>query len=198
MSKKLGETMIIGLTGGIASGKTAVSDFLKKEGYLVVDADVLSREVVKRGSAGLAEIVQAFGREMLEEDGSLNRKALAARIFTDEEARKTLDGITHPKIEALAKEKLSAKAKEDKAFFVVPLLFESGMDALCDEVWLVHASDEIRLERLKIRDGIDEDYAKNKIASQMSEEERQKRADKIIENTGDLLALKEKVKKMLK
>lgn len=190
--------MIIGITGGIASGKTAVSSLLRRWGYLVVDADELSREVVAKGSEGLREIAVAFGDEILDNDGNLNRKALGALIFFNEEAREKLNHITHPKIEALAKKRLSLGKDDEKVFFVVPLMYESGMDALCDEVWVVHAEAGTRLGRLQTRDGIGEDYAKSKMAAQMSEEERLSRADKIIENNGDLVVLEENIKKMLK
>lgn len=190
--------MIIGITGGIASGKTIVSDYVKKLGYPVVDADLLSREIMAPGSPVLEQVRHIFGETMIAGDGALNRKALAEKIFHDEQARQTLDGLTHPAIRALAEERFSQLEGESTAFFVVPLLFESGMDDLCDEIWLVYAEESLRRSRLSARDGIDETYAQSKIDSQMRDEERLNKGTRVLFNDGDLNHLYEQIESFLK
>lgn len=190
--------MIIGITGGIASGKTIVSDYVKKLGYPVVDADLLSREIMAPGSPVLEQVRHIFGETMIAGDGALNRKALAEKIFHDEQARQTLDGLTHPAIRALAEERFSQLEGESTVFFVVPLLFESGMDDLCDEIWLVHAEESLRRSRLSARDGIDEIYAQSKIDSQMRDEERLNKGARVLFNDGDLNHLYEQIESFLK
>ena len=190
--------MIIGITGGIASGKTIVSDYVKKLGYPVVDADLLSREIMAPGSPVQEQVRHIFGETMIAGDGALNRKALAEKIFHDEQARQTLDGLTHPAIRALAEERFSQLEGESTVFFVVPLLFESGMDDLCDEIWLVHAEESLRRSRLSARDGIDETYAQSKIDSQMRDEERLNKGTRVLFNDGDLNHLYEQIESFLK
>ena len=190
--------MIIGITGGIASGKTIVSDYVKKLGYPVVDADLLSRKIMAPGSPVLEQVRHIFGETMIAGDGALNRKALAEKIFHDEQARQTLDGLTHPAIRALAEERFSQLEGESTVFFVVPLLFESGMDDLCDEIWLVHAEESLRRSRLSARDGIDETYAQSKIDSQMRDEERLNKGTRVLFNDGDLNHLYEQIESFLK
>ena len=130
--------MIIGLTGGIASGKTVVSDYLKNLGYPVVDADLLSREVMAQPET-LAAVRAAFGDGVFCADGSLDRAALARRVFSDPQARQRLDAITHPAIEKLAQARFAEYGGAPLVFFVVPLLYESGMDAICGLVAAVIA-----------------------------------------------------------
>lgn len=190
--------MIIGITGGIASGKTIVSDYVKKLGYPVVDADLLSREIMAPGSPVLEQVRHIFGETVIAGDGALNRKALAEKIFHDEQARQTLDGLTHPAIRALAEERFSQLEGESTVFFVVPLLFESGMDDLCDEIWLVYAEESLRRSRLSARDGIDETYAQSKIDSQMRDEERLNKGTRVLFNDGDLNHLYEQIESFLK
>ena len=190
--------MIIGITGGIASGKTIVSDYVKKLGYPVVDADLLSREIMAPGSPVLEQVRHIFGETVIAGDGALNRKALAEKIFHDEQARQTLDGLTHPAIRALAEERFSQLEGESTVFFVVPLLFESGMDDLCDEIWLVYAEESLRRSRLSARDGIDEIYAQSKIDSQMRDEERLNKGARVLFNDGDLNHLYDQIESFLK
>lgn len=190
--------MIIGITGGIASGKTIASDYVKKLGYPVVDADLLSREIMAPGSLVLAQVQETFGDEVVNRDGSLNRKALAEKIFQDDDARRRLDGMTHPAIRALAEARFAQLADEEIIFFVVPLLYESGMDELCDEIWLVHADESLRKRRLSMRDGIDENYAQNKINAQMTEQERLNKGVRVLYNDGDLSHLYDQIESFLK
>ncbi|MDO4280649.1 MAG: dephospho-CoA kinase [Peptococcaceae bacterium] len=191
--------MIIGLTGGIASGKSLASAYLAEQGYAIVDCDVLAREIMQPGQPTLAAVANHFGPEILTADGTLDRGALAQIIFHDAAARQWLDSRAHPAIAALAEEKFADLAKDHALiFFVVPLLFESGMDKLCDETWLVHAEDSVRKKRLAARDQIDGDYAAKKIASQMPEAERLARATRVLKNDGEPEALYAQIDDFLK
>lgn len=190
--------MIIGLTGGIASGKTAVSNYLEKLGYPIIDADVLARDIMTPGGPVMKAVKDAFGENVLHPDGSLDRKALGRVIFHNEDARKMLDAITHPAIANLAEAHFAKYPKTVPVFFVVPLLYESGMDALCDQVWLVHAEEAVRQKRLMARDGIDADYASMKMAAQMTEDERLAHDPHVLYNDGDLNHLYAQVDAFLK
>ena len=140
----------------------------------------------------------AFGDGVFCADGSLDRAALARRVFSDPQARQRLDAITHPAIEKLAQARFAEYGEAPLVFFVVPLLYESGMDALCDRVWLVHADAALREKRLMARDAIDADYARQKIAAQMSEEERLARGPRVLTNDGDSAHLYEQIQTFLK
>lgn len=190
--------MIIGITGGIASGKTAVSDYVKKLGYPVIDADELSREIMEPGSSVLDEVRMTFGEAVFQADGSLNRQALGRLVFSDREARQKLDAITHPAIARLAQKRFSEHQHDALVFFVVPLLYESGMDRYCDTVWLVHVDDTLREKRLMARDKIDVTYARQKMASQMTEIERLAHRPEVIRNDGDLEQLHKQVRVLIK
>ena len=190
--------MIIGITGGIASGKTAVSDYVKKMGYPVIDADELSREIMEPGSPVLNEVRKTFGKAVFQADGSLDRQALGRLVFSDRAARQQLDAITHPAIGRLAQQRFSEHRDDALVFFVVPLLYESGMDQYCDSVWLVHVDDALREKRLMARDNIDEAYARQKMASQMTEMERLSHRPEVIRNDGDLEQLHKQVQALIK
>lgn len=190
--------VIIGLTGGIASGKTLVSNYLKKLGYPIVDADELAREIMAPGGDVLKAVQTTFGDAVFSDDGTLDRVALGRKIFSDNKAREALDDITHPAIRRLAEKRFEELSQEPVIFFVVPLLYESGMDALCDEVWVVHTDEALRKMRLMQRDGIDEAYAAQKIESQMTEAERLSRGACVLENNGNEADLQAQVKKLLK
>lgn len=175
---------IVGLTGGIASGKSEASRYLETLGANTLDADVISRELTAPFGSLLPAIRELFGDEVFRLDDTLNRQRLGEIIFNDDEARRKLDALMHPAIQKAmldAIDELEAKG-EALVFLVVPLLFETGMDVLCDECWLVSASREIQLERLMERDGLNEDEANARIDSQMSLEEKQERSNEIIEN----------------
>ena len=180
--------MRIGLTGGIASGKTMVSRRLAELGAAVLDADAFARIAVEKGSEGLKEIVKAFGGGMLDSDGCLDRRKLGAAVFGDEAARLRLNGILHPAVRAGMLR--AAEAAEESGFrvivFDVPLLIECGWQEIADEVWLVTAPMEERVRRIKARDGLSEAEAKKRIASQMSDDEKKPFADVIIDNSGEI------------
>jgi dephospho-CoA kinase len=177
---------IIGLTGGIASGKTSVAAFLARLGAAVVDADLLAREIVEPGEPALELIVAAFGKEVLNRDGTLNRAALGEIVFSDPAARRTLEAITHPAIRARADQKLALlrEAGVATAFYVAPLLIEAGNAARVDEIWVVYLDRESQLARLMVRDSLGREAALRRIASQMPMEEKKKLGQVVIDNRG--------------
>jgi dephospho-CoA kinase len=177
----------VGLTGGIASGKSAVSRQLAELGCRVVDADVLAREVVAPGGPAWRAIVAEFGREVLGPEGQLDRKRLGALVFADPARRKVLEAITHPAIMARRQAILDAWAAEGFDGVVVldiPLLIEVGAAAHVDRVVLVYAERDLQLERLMGRDGFDRAEAERRIASQMSLVEKVRHAHFVVDNSG--------------
>ena len=190
--------MVIGITGGIASGKTVVSDYLAMKGYPIIDADVLSRKIMEPSSRTLKRIQCVFGKQYICEDGTLNRSKLAELIFHDKEARTRLDEITHPAIKNLAQREIYKYKDQPIVFLVVPLLYETGMDSFCDDVWIVCADQFIRRNRLSQRDCITEDYAQCKINAQLSDNERLNKSAKILYNNGNLEVLYQQIESFLK
>lgn len=186
----------VGLTGGIASGKSEVSRRLVELGAVLVDADILAREAVERGSEGLAEVVRAFGREVLTDDGELNRAALGAIVFADPERRAVLNSIVHPLVRARAAE-IVASAPEDAVVVQdIPLLVETGQAANFDVVVVVDAPDDVRIRRLAERSGLSPEEAAARIAAQATREKRLAAADYVIENAGSLAELRDAVDRL--
>jgi len=181
-----GRIRVIGLTGGIATGKSTVARCLEEQGAVVIDADSLSREAVRPGSGALERIVALFGPEMLLTDGSLDRKRLGRLIFADPDKRRQLERITHPAIRRLADERISRLAAEGArvVFYMAPLLIEAGAVDRVDEVWVVTVRPEIQLERLMGRDAIDRAEAERIIASQMPLAEKERHGRIVIDNSG--------------
>ena len=180
--------LVLGLTGGIACGKSNVSSALRELGAEIIDGDVLSRELTAPGGEALPGIRAAFGPGVFHPDGTLDRRALGAIIFADPVARHDLERIEHPEILRRMGVFLEAcAARGDKmAAIDAALLLESGGDALVDEVWVVHAEESVRVARLMAREGIDAAEAHRRIAAQMDEGERLARADRVIDNSGSL------------
>ncbi|ENW28075.1 dephospho-CoA kinase [Acinetobacter lwoffii] len=176
---------VLGLTGGIGSGKSAASQWFEAQGITVVDADVVAREVVAIGQPALAQIQQVFGDWVLLEDGSLNRRALREYIFQSPEARKTLESITHPAIRTSIIQQLHA-AQSPYAILVSPLLFETNQHELTQHTLLIDATIELQIERASQRDGQNIEQIRNIIAAQMSREQKQTMADDIVLNDGHL------------
>lgn len=176
--------MRVGLTGGIASGKSTVSRLLAEQGAVIIDADVLAREVVAKGTPGLAAVVAEFGESMLTADGELDRPAMGALVFGDEVARKRLEAIVHPLVHQRVAE-LEASA-EAGALVVhdIPLLAEGGRADQFDAVIVVHAPEEVQVERMVRDRGWTEQEARSRIAAQASAEERLAIATHVIDNTG--------------
>lgn len=175
----------VGLTGGIGSGKSAVSALLAGHGAVVIDYDQLAREVVEPGSPALAEITRRFGDDILTADGALDRPALGAIVFNDPESLRTLEAITHPAIRALAAEREASAGPDAIVVHDNALLVEMGQHTSCDAVIVVDVPQEVQIERLAAR-GMAEAEARARITNQTSRQSRTGVADFIIDNTGSL------------
>ncbi|RKT56686.1 dephospho-CoA kinase [Saccharothrix australiensis] len=173
----------VGLSGGIGSGKSTVAGRLAEHGAVVVDADRVAREVVEPGTPGLAEVVEAFGTGVVDASGALDRAALAAKVFSDDAARATLNGITHPRIAARTAELIAAAPPEAIVVHDVPLLVENGLAPVYHLVVIVHADREQRVERLVGR-GLAERDARNRMAKQADDAARRAVADVWLDNSG--------------
>ncbi|MEF3303753.1 dephospho-CoA kinase [Paenibacillus sp. GYB003] len=181
--------MNIGLTGGIASGKSTVAAMLVERGAVLIDADRIAREVVLPGTPALEQVAERFGSGVLLPDGSLNRKALGEIVFGDEAARKELESILHPRIRALMRERMETHERQspDKLVVVdVPLLFESKLQAMFQETVLVYIPRSLQLARLMARDELTERQAESRLAAQMPIEAKRELADFVIDNSGEL------------
>ena len=176
---------VVGLTGGIGSGKSAASAWFESQCIVVVDADVVAREVVQQGQPALKDIHQAFGDWVLQADGELNRRALREHIFKAPEARKVLEQITHPAIRSAIIQQL-AQADSPYAILVSPLLFETNQHELTQRTLLIDASEELQILRASQRDGQNEEQIKKIIAAQMPRLRKQQIADDIVLNDGHL------------
>ncbi|QWS49483.1 dephospho-CoA kinase [Bacillus sp. JNUCC-24] len=192
-------TLVIGLTGGIASGKSTVSQMIKEQGIRVVDADVIAKEAVAKGTPALQQIVQTFGEDVLLPNGELNRQQLGAIIFSDEEKRKQLNAIVHPEVrkEMLKQREEGVSQKETFVVLDIPLLFESQLESLVDRIIVVYTTPELQLSRLMNRNDLSEEEALNRIHSQQSLEEKCKKADHVIENTQDLAFIRKQLQNIL-
>lgn len=185
-------TWRVGLTGGIASGKSAVADMFAALGIPVIDTDLIAREVVSPGSPALQEIAAAFGAGVLQPDGSLDRPRLRKIVFTEPALRRRLEAITHPRI-GIAMEAQCRQAGGPYQVVVVPLLVESGLDQRVDRVLVVDCPEELQLSRLMMRDGESTAHAKQLLAAQISRTERLARADDVVDNSGSLAATRRRV-----
>ena len=179
---------IIGLTGGIGTGKSTVSAYLAQKGCKIIDADLISHQMTEAGSPCLAEIRDAFGEDVFLRDGNLDRKKVGRLVFADATKKKTLEQIiTRRVIEKTLQILQDCRAQqEDLVVLDAPLLFECGMQRYTDETWLVVCRTETRLRRIAARDGLAEEDIQKRIANQMSTEQKEKLADYIIDNSRDL------------
>jgi dephospho-CoA kinase len=180
---------IIGIAGGIGSGKSTATDYLRSKGYTVIDADEVSHAVTETGKPALAEIAAAFGAQSIRPDGSLDRKYIADIVFRDSEKLQTLNAILHQYIDAEITDMLQSARQagcshpiSDLIFLSAPLFFEAHYELRTDQVWLISASDEIRVKRAAARDHADEAAIRARMAKQMPESERIEKADVVIEN----------------
>ena len=189
--------LVIGLTGGIGTGKTQVSEMLEKLGAAIVNADLLGHQIYVPQSEGWREVVEVFGEEVLAPNGEIDRTKLGSIVFGDPEALKKLNAITHPKIYALADESLKKLSEEgsEVAVLEAALLIEAKWTPLVNEVWVTTAPEQDVVKRIQERNGFTEEAIQSRIASQMTQEERITHADVIIENEGDLTELKTKIHK---
>ena len=186
---------VVGITGGIGSGKSAVTDHLETLGITVVDADKVARVVVEPGTPGLAAIAEHFGEDILLADGRLDRAALRKIVFDNPDERKVLEGITHPRI----RDEISRQLSEANSPYVVlssPLLLESGQNTFANYVVVVDVPEEVQLTRTMARDSNSEALVKQIMAAQLDRKTRLSRADTSIMNDGSLDALHERVKKL--
>lgn len=190
---------VVGLTGGIATGKSTFAAALRARGAPVIDADVLAREAVAPGTPALAEIARTFGPGVLVPDGALDRKKLGAIVFADPAARKQLEAITHPAVRARFATETArlAAAGHPLAFYDVPLLFEVGLDATMDAVVVVWAPRDVQRARVMARDGLSAAEADARLAAQWPVDEKAARADLVVENVSGVGDLGEKAERLL-
>ena len=188
-------SLAIGVTGGIGSGKSTVARAFAAHGIDWIDADDVAREIVAPGEPALAEIVEHFGREVLTEDGYLDRRALRRIVFADEAQRQWLESVTHPRIRQRLETHLARMAASEAPYhlLVSPLLFESGQHQLVDRCLVIDIPEALQISRTVSRDGVDEAQARAIVAAQMPRQERLARADDVIDNSGDADALARQV-----
>jgi len=178
--------LVVGLTGGIASGKSTVSGYLKEMGAAVIDADIVAREMVQPNTPTLQEIIAYFGKGILDNTGQLDRKQLAERIFSSKLDRDKLNSILHPHIIRKVQDLIADYKQEGKVPLIVvdaPLLLETGMNELVDEVWVVAVDSEGQIGRLMKRDGITKEEAEARLNSQMTLTDKLKKAHRVIDNS---------------
>ncbi len=183
----------VGLTGGVASGKSTVSAILRDLGAVVIDADVLAREVVAPGTDGLAEVVEAFGADVLTADGQLDRPALGGKVFADEEARRRLEAIIHPRVRARAAELEAQAAPDAVVVHDIPLLAETGQANTFDAVIVVDVPVETQVRRMMHERDLSRADAEARVAAQASREDRRAVATYVIDNTGTREDLRDRV-----
>lgn len=193
-------TYILGLTGGIASGKSTVSAYLAQNGALIIDADLIARQVVAKKSSGLKQIVAKFGGEILTASGELDRKKLGKLVFSNKELLKALTDITGPLIRAEILREIEAAKKAQVKLVVldIPLLFETGYQTLCDKVMVVTIPSKLQLERVMKRDNLSAAEARKRIANQLPASRRNELADVLIDNSKSVAETYQQVLKWLK
>ena len=192
---------VIGLTGSIGSGKSTVSNYLIRKGFIVIDSDAIAHDVVKKGKPALNEISEAFGKSVIGLDGELNRKKLADIVFKHPKKKARLEEIVTARVISEIKKEIRnlKKAEFDGIVFVdAPILFESGANINMDEVWVVVADDSLRAKRVMERDGCTFEEFERRSASQLSQEEKIKLADRVIDNSGTSRKLYLTIRKLLK
>jgi dephospho-CoA kinase len=186
------EKMIVGLTGGIASGKSTVSNYFREFGAEVLDADVVAKELSEK-EENVAKIIEIFGNEILDENGNISRKKMRERAFLEKDKLKQLNELLHPQVIEVFKNKRENTKEDEIVIFDIPLLFEAGMERLCDTVIVVYISKRVQLERMMKRDRHGIDLAERIIESQMSMSDKIDKADIIINNNCTLEDLKNNV-----
>lgn len=187
----------IGITGGIGSGKTTVSQYLLDNGYSVIDADKVARELVEKGTPVLQELVRTFGGQILTKDGELDRKELAAIAFCNPSRKQELDQVMHHRILEKIELMMENLPSAEVVFVDAALIFEAGWNQYFDQVWLVDASEEIRIERIRKRDDLTRVQILERINAQLNSYERRQRADRVLWNEGSKEELYEQVERLL-
>ncbi|MBY6181367.1 MULTISPECIES: dephospho-CoA kinase [Staphylococcus] len=189
---------VIGLTGGIATGKSTVSELLTAFGFKVVDADIAARKAVAKGTKGLEQVRAAFGDSAITEEGEMDRKYVGEIVFNHPEKRLELNDIVHPIVrEIMEEEKQSYLNQGYDVIMDIPLLFENELQNTVEEVWLVYTSESIQIERLMERNQLSLEDAKARVYSQISIDKKSRMADHVIDNLGDKLELKQNLEQLL-
>jgi dephospho-CoA kinase len=186
--------LLVGLTGGIGSGKSTVAGMLEERGAVILDADDLARRAVERGSPGLVKLVDEFGPDILNADGSLDRAKMAEIAFADEDARQRLEAVVHPEVARLFAEELQRlRTTAAVVVYSVPLLVERGLQSIMDVVATVSASEEVRVARVAAERGMTEPEIRRRMAAQVSDAEREAVADVVLHNGGSVADLESQV-----
>ncbi|OFK34675.1 dephospho-CoA kinase [Staphylococcus sp. HMSC065C10] len=189
---------VIGLTGGIATGKSTVSELLTAFGFKVVDADIAARKAVAKGTKGLEQVRAAFGDSAITDEGEMDRKYVGEIVFNHPEKRLELNDIVHPIVrEIMEEEKQSCLNQGYDVIMDIPLLFENELQNIVEEVWLVYTSESIQIERLMERNQLSLEDAKARVYSQISIDKKSRMADHVIDNLGDKLELKQNLEQLL-
>ncbi|MGZ2396329.1 dephospho-CoA kinase [Staphylococcus saprophyticus] len=189
---------VIGLTGGIASGKSTVSELLSAHGFKIVDADIASRQAVEKGTKGLERVKEAFGEQAIDENGEMNRAYVGEVVFNQPEKRLELNEIVHPIVrEIMEKEKAQYLSEGYHVIMDIPLLFENNLQDTVDEVWLVYTSESIQIDRLMERNNISMEEAKARVYSQISIDKKRRMAVHEIDNRDTKLELKQNLENLL-
>ena len=187
--------LVIGLTGGIGTGKSEAARHLVSLGAALIDADLVGHEAYRPHAEAWRLVVEAFGEGILQDSGEIDRRSLGAIVFSDPEQLARLNGIMHPLMARMVREKIEALKGEGEDVVVVEaaLLFEAGWDSLVEEVWVTDASENAVIHRLAQRNGMSEEEARKRLSSQMSRTERLERADYVIDNSGDVAEMKQAI-----
>ena len=189
---------VIGLTGGIASGKSTVSELLTAFGFKVVDADTAARDAVAKGTPGIEKVREVFGDEAIDENGEMDRKYMGELVFNNPGERIKLNEIVHPIVREIMEQKKQQFLNEGHNVIMdIPLLFENELQDTVDEVWLVYTSESIQIDRLMERNDLTQEEAKARVYSQISIDKKSRMADHVIDNLGDKLELKQNLEKLL-
>jgi dephospho-CoA kinase len=177
--------MILGLTGSLGSGKSSVASALQELGAVVLEADVVARDAILPGQPAYAEILREFGPEVISADGTINRQRLASVVFSDPGRRRKLESIIHPRVRAAEEEFIEKHRDAGLVVLDIPLLFETGAEHLCDRVAVVTVGEEERFQRLHASRGMSREEIARRLAAQMPQEEKVRRADHVIDNSGN-------------
>ena len=189
---------VIGLTGGIASGKSTVSELLTAYGFKIVDADIASRKAVAKGTKGLEQVREAFGDEAIQPDGEMDRQYVGDIVFNQPEKRIELNNIVHPIVRQIMDEEKNEYLEQGHNVIMdIPLLFENELQDTVDEVWLVYTSESIQIDRLMERNDMSVEDAKARVYSQISIDKKSRMADHVIDNLDSKLQLKQNLEKLL-
>lgn len=193
---------IIGITGGIATGKSTASNIIKELGYKVIDGDLVARQVVEKGKPAYEEIVKYFGDQILDQDGNINRKKLGHIVFNDEKERKRLNNLIHPHIMKKIKQMIDDHKDEQILFLDIPLLIEEkdrleSYSIFFDQIWLIYVDEKTQIQRLMKRDGIGREEALKKIRAQMPIELKKEHATKVIDNRKAVEELREQIRALI-